>query len=249
MTNQWAALGQPNSGDGDQIIYYRRPLRKPTGEVAEDPGWIIYADSISGTKLRDFVKRGFEPLMQYGVINTADRDRRMYGDKSNQREDMNKDRYIWEAILTHPDGPAEFPVEQLAAYRWYRPERCPVPDVYFPQLVGKAIKEYTCPERCGRAAFVAIEGFGGVSNLRTHLRVMHDWDQANLQAYGDRVGIDFNKADINSVAVADVPYGAQEVETLACDRCDETFTGKMAKARLTKHKNNHPVAIIETVGV
>ncbi len=242
MTAQWTAFAQPNSGAGDQVIYYRRPRR------GEDPGWIMFSDSLSGTKLRDMVRRGFEPLMQYGVINSADRDRRFFGDQSYPREEgMTKERYVWEGILSHPDGPAEFPVEQLAAFRWYRPERCPVPDAYFPQLVGKQIKEYTCPERCGRPPFVSIEGYGGVGTLRTHLRVMHGWDQANLQAYGARVGIDFNQADVNAMAVKDVTYGEQQVETIACDRCGEEFTGRTAKARLTKHQKNHPVAEIVTV--
>ena len=244
MTNQWAAFAQPNAGAGDQIIYYRRPRR------GEHNGWIVYGDSLSGTKLRDYVRRGFEPLMKYGVINSNERDRRMCGDATRPRDEtMTKDRYIWEGILTHPDGPAEFPVEQLAAFRWYRPERCPVPDVYFPQLVGKQIKEYTCPERCGPPPFVAIEGMGGVGTLRTHLRVMHDCDQANLQAYGARVGIDFNRADVNDMAITDVAYGGQAVETLTCERCGDEFKGAMAKARLAKHAKNHPVAVVETVGV
>ena len=242
MTNQWAAFAQPNAGDGDQVIYYRRPRK------GEDNGWIVWGDSLSGTKLRDHIKRGFEPLMQFGVINSADRDRRMYGDRSHPREEaMDKQRYTWEGILTHPDGPAEFPVDQLVAYRWYRPEFCPVPDVYFPQLVGKQIKEYTCPERCGRPPFVSVEGVGGVGTLRTHLRVMHNWDQANLQAYGARVGIDFNKSDVNEILIADVDYGAQAA--VPCPRGGETCSGGMAKARFTKHVKNHPVAVVETVGV
>ena len=243
MTSQWAALGQPNAGDGDQIIYYRRPRH------GENAGWIVYGDSLSGTKLRDYVKRGFEPLMQFGIINSAERDQRMYGDRSHPRDEaMTKDRYIWEGILIHPDGPVEFPVEQTITYRWYRPERCPVPEAYFPQLVGKKIKEYTCPERCGRPPFVAVEGIGGVGTLRTHLRVMHGWDQTNLQAYGERVGIDFNKADVDTVTIADVTYGEQVAVSVTCDRCGLEFKGVMAKAHLARHLARHPVAVIETVG-
>lgn len=242
-TNQWEAFGQPNAGAGDQIIYYRRPRK------GQDPGWIVYGDSLSGTKLRDKVRLGFEPLMQFGLINAPDRDVSMYGDKSHPRDEaMNKERYIWEGILTHPDGPAEFPVEQVVAFRWYRPENCPVPDVYFPQLVGKQITEYTCPERCGRPPFVAVGGVGGVGSLRSHLRIMHGWDQNNLQAYGERVGIDFNKSDVNDVLVQSVGYAEQVIETLICERCGMEFSGRMAKARLAKHEKNHPVAIIETVG-
>ena len=230
MTNQWAAFAQPNSGSGDQIIYYRR---KRSGQ---DPGWIVYGDSLSGTKLRDKVRLGFEPLMQFGVINSADRDARMYGDKSHPRDDtMTKDRYIWEGILSHPDGPAEFPVEQIIAFRWYRSENCPVPDAYFPQLVGTKITEYICPERCGRPPFVGVDGIGGVGVLRTHLRVMHGWDQNNLQAYGQRVGIDFNKSDVSESLVREIGYDEQPPEVLTCERCGEQFKGGMAKARFVKH--------------
>lgn len=244
MTNQWAALAQPNAGAGDRIIYYRRPRQ------GEDPGWIVYGDSLSGTKLQDRLRRGFEPLMQYGAINSAARDLAMFGDKSHPRDEgMTRGRYIWEGILSHPDGPAEFPIEQIVTFRWYRPEHCPVQDAYFPQLVGKKIKEYTCPERCGRPPFVACDGIGGIGPLRTHLRVMHKWDQANLQAYGARVGIDFNMSDVNSLAVNEVSYGEQAVETLTCDRCGQRFEGRMAKAHLGRHLKNHPVAIVETVGV
>ena len=242
MTNQWAAFGQPNAGDGDQIIYYRRPLK------GEDAGWIVYGDSISGTKLRDHVLRGFEPLMKYGVINSSARDLAQYGDKSHAPDPMmTKNRYIWEGILSHPDGPAEFPVDQIIAFRWYRPEQCPVPDAFFPQLVGKRIKEFTCPERCGRPPFVEMDGSGGVNALRTHLRVMHEWDQANLQAYGERMGIDFNKANVNELLVAAVEYGAPAAGSFKCERCGEVFTGPLAKAQLVRHEKNHPVAVIETV--
>lgn len=206
----WAALGQPNRGDGDRIIYYRRPTKGTNGRPVEDPGWIVFGDSISGSKLRDFVARGFQPLMQYGTINSAQRDVRAFGSKSSPADPtMTREQYIWEGILSHPDGPAEFPLEQIIAFGWYRPEQCPVPTAYFPQLVGKKVKEYTCPERCGRKPFVEIDGVGGISALRQHLRIMHEWDQANLQAYGERVGIDFNKADVAELLINDMQFGSR----------------------------------------
>lgn len=235
----WAALGSPRGGAGDQIIYYRRARR------GEHPGWIVWGDSLSGSKLRDYVRRGFEPLMQYGVINSPARDRRAF---SNEPEPgMTTEKYVWEAILTHPDGPAEFPVEQVITYGWHRPEKCPIPDAYFPQLVGKKVTEYTCPERCGRK-FIGLDGVGGVGTLRTHLRVMHGWDQSNLQAYGTRMGIDFNKGDVDDLLVNDVVYGGAAVEALSCEKCGEEFNGAMAAARRAKHVKNHPVAEIVTVG-
>ena len=241
MVNDWAAFNQPNAGAGDQIIYYRRP------RSGEDAGWIVYGDSLSGTKLRDYVKRGFEPLMKYGVINSAGRDTRTFGDKSHPADTtMTTARYIWEAILNHPDGPAEFPVDQIIAFRWHRPDNCPVPDAYFPQLVGKRLREYQCPERCGRAPFVEVDGSGGIAILRQHLRIMHRWDQANLQAYGERVGIDFNRADVQEFGVAEMAYGSAE-EVLTCERCGQEFRGKLAPAHLGRHQKSHPVAEITVV--
>ena len=241
MTMSWDAFAQPNAGAGDQIIYYRRPRK------GEHAGWIVFGDSLSGTKLRDYVKRGFEPLMQFGIINSAARDRARFGDKSTPADStMTMARYEWEAILTHPDGPAEFPIEQLVSNRWYRPEHCPVPDAHFPQLVGKQIIEYTCPEHCGRPPFVGVDGVGGIGTLRTHLRIMHRWDQANLQAYGARVGIDFNKADVEMLATSEYVYGGAAA-ALKCERCGEEFKGAMAAARLGKHVKNHPVAEVVTI--
>lgn len=230
---QWGALGGPGRGQGDRVIYYRKPN-----------GWITYGDSVSGTKLRDFVARGFEPLMQYGYINTQGRDNRRFGTANQEREaGMTEGKYIWEQILSHPDGPAEFPLEQVIAMRWYRPENCPVEDAYFPQLAGKKIREYNCPEQCGRAPFVDIEGAGGMSGLRTHLRIMHGWDQANLLAYGERVGIDFTHPDVVEAPVHDFEADAGPV--LTCEECGKEFSGGAAKARLTRHRKDHAKVEIE----
>lgn len=254
MTNDimgWGALSQPKGGAGDQIIYYRRPRK------GEDAGWIVWGDSISGSKLRDYVRRGFEPLMQYGVINSPSRDKRALG--NDPEPGMTTEKYVWEAILSHPDGPAEFPVAQIIAYGWHRPDQCPVPDAYFPQLVGKKVREYTCPERCGRKPFIEVAGVGGVGSLRQHLRIMHGWDQANLQAYGERMGIDFNKGDVDELLIADVEYerpqsralpqrqSVAEIETvgegLTCEDCGQEFTGQMAAARIARHRKRHAVAV------
>lgn len=236
-------VGQPQSGAGDQIIYYRKPN-----------GWITWGDSLSGSKQRDFTLRGFEPLHRYGTINTVERDLRVFGSKASpvavEFRDLTpsevKARYIWEQILTHPDGPSEFPVEQIVAYRWYRPDNCPVPDAYFPQLQGHKIRELTCPEHCGRAAFVELDGIGGISTLRQHLRVMHEWDQANLQAYGERVGIDFNKADVEQIAIHDIEYDATPAEAV-CEECGAEFRGRMAAAQKARHMRSHPVIEVQTI--
>lgn len=240
MTN-WSATNRSGAADGDEIIYYRKP------DKGLEANWITYGDSASGTKLRDKERLGFQPLWKYGLINSQQNDLRAFGDKSHSAEsEYDTNQYIWGNILSHPEGPAEFPVDQLIAFRWHIPQNCPVPEAYFPQLVGKKITQYTCPERCGRPPFVAVDGFGGISTLRSHLRVMHDWSQVELQAYGERVGIDFTKADVAEFSVQDVSYGAA-TETLSCAKCGEEFKGGMAAARLAKHEKNHPVAEIVTI--
>ena len=200
MTNfnmrDWGA--STGKGLGDQVIYYRRP---PEGE---DPGWIIWSDSISGTKLRDMIVRKFEPLFKYGTINQ--------GAMHDRLADVVG--AIWEPILKHPDGPAEFPVSQVVTYRWYNDDDCPVKGIVFPQLSGAKIREYRCPE-CNRAPFVDINGVGGTSSLGLHLRIMHGWDRSVLMAYGDRVGVDFNAADAGGLAVKEYsPRTAAPVQTV-----------------------------------
>lgn len=236
---QWSVLGERSGrGDSDQVIYYRRPNK------GMNAGWIVFGDSLSGSKLRDFVKRGFEPLMQYGPINTPERNARREGTASMPPDpNMTNERYSWEAILMHPNGSAEFPVEQLITYRWYRPELCPVPGVSFPQLKGLKIKEYNCPERCGRAPFVDVDGVGGVGILRQHLRIMHKWDQANLIAYGEKVGIDFTKVDVATLAVNE--YEIPESQEYKCEECG--FTAKNAFG-LQAHQRSHPMVEVEAVG-
>ena len=247
---QWAA-GQAQSGSGDQVIYYRKP------DTGLHGGWITWGDSISGSKQRDMIKLGFYPLIKYGTINNLQREVRAFGTKSSPiapeyavlEPQDHRARYLWEQILTHPDGPAEFPVEQVVAYRWYRPEKCPVPEAYFPQLEGVKIRELTCPEHCGREPFVELNGVGGISALRQHLRIMHKWDQSNLNAYGERVGIDFNRVDVKDILINEVTLGDQ-TPPLVCEECEQEFRGGFKEARFARHKKTHmkSAALVETVG-
>ena len=204
---QWGARSGGGSGGrhGEQVIYFR----KPVGDV-ENSGWITWCDSMSGSKYRDYVRRGFMPLEKYGVINTSDWDARNAGSKEMPKGDPSwpsdpqerRAYYIWGPILMHPDGPAEFPVEQILSFRWYR--KPPIPDVYWPQLAGQKVREYKCPvPGCRRPAFVDIDEIGGVSSLASHLTIMHEWDWQTIMAYGERQSIDFNKADVGNLLVQD----------------------------------------------
>lgn len=194
----------PGRNLGDQVIYYRRPEFDRDGNRAENAGWITWGDSTSGTKLRDFQVRGMTPLFKYGVINS----------KANQKyaeeHDISPDKSVWVPILRHPDGPAEFPIDQVLTLRWYRPENCPVPGTVFPQLSGVKVKEYRCPE-CKRPPFVDNhDGVGAVYGLATHLRIMHGWDRVALMAYGDRIGVDFNSVDVLAQLVSEYEPAASE---------------------------------------
>ena len=52
--------GSMGTGKRDErVIYYRKPN-----------GWITWADSESGTKMRDFAIRGFSPMLKYGAITS-----------------------------------------------------------------------------------------------------------------------------------------------------------------------------------
>lgn len=244
MTNSgFAEWGRAAAGQGrnlgDRVIYYRRPV----GEDKADSGWIVWGDSASGTKLQDRAILGFEPLMKYGMIN----DRAV--EKRADDEGWDQNRRHWHKILSHPDGPAEFPIDQILTFRWYRPEDCPEPGVIFPQLSGTKVREYRCPE-CRRKPFIDIDGVGGVTNLANHLRILHEWDRVSLMAYGERVGIDFNRADVGGGSlVTDYEPEQASVEGLTCPDCSESFSGGFAHARLAKHKAAaHPQVEVEVVG-
>jgi len=137
-------------------------------------GWIGWGDTQASKQL-GMIQKGAIPLPQYGTITNS--------------ED------IWGPILRHRDGPAEFPVEQVLTYRWYKPENVPVQNVRFPQLAGQKIVEFPCPE-CSRPAFHSP------IHLGSHLRVMHAYDRSEVLKYGEAMHIDFSK----------IPGGKEVVE-------------------------------------
>lgn len=147
-------------------------------------GWITWGDTQAAKQLDMINGKGCSPLPKYGTIQHS--------------EDL------WGPILRHPDGPAEFPVEQILAYRWYRKDKLPdlrpivtenrnsyrvgtQPTIRFPQLQGVKVTEYPCPEPCGREPFHDPLHLGG------HLRVMHGYDRSEILKYGEAMNIDFSK--------------------------------------------------------
>jgi len=230
--------GLRRGGKMDRAMYYRRP------DKGQHRQWLVVD---SRTMLESFQIRGFEPLFKYGYIPYTDPDAK--DDEGNHTLPLTSP---WKPILQHPDGPKEFPVEQIISARWYIAEECPVPGApgIFPQLAGNKITHYPCPE-CDRAAFQAVNGLGGIRHLATHLRLIHEWDRVSLMRYGEKVGIDF-----------DVVYGdlkksydfSVEADTMAevekCDECDYVpAEGKSAAKALRMHKMSaHKPMEIVTVG-
>lgn len=153
-------------------------------------GWITWGDTQASKQIDMINGKGCTPLSQYGKISYS--------------EDL------WGPILRHPNGPAEFPVEQILAYRWYRKDRLPdlrpivqqgrewvrmdipQPKVRFPQLAGVKITEYPCPENC-RTKEGDDLSYHDPLHLGSHLRIRHEYDRSEILKYGDAMGIDFTK--------------------------------------------------------
>ncbi len=228
------------------VIYYRRPYKTRDGRDASNPGYITWADSLSGSKLVDYETRGFTPLRKYGAINSVARTAELKR-RTDEGEVISQAERLWGPILSHPDGPSEFTKEQIFAMRWHKPEDVPVKGTVFPQLQGEKIRELKCPE-CSRAAFIDHVAHEGVMLLGIHLRIHHNWDRTALNAYGDRKDIDFNDVDSGGGLVQETTFGEAPVAPdMACSQCDETFEGKMAAARKAKHEKTHVALEVSTV--
>jgi hypothetical protein len=251
--SEYATGVSQGHGLGDSVIYYRRPFLTRDGDAAENAGWITWADSLSGTKLRDYEYRGFTPLRKYGAMNNEDRLNVILA--RGKREGWTKrqfdNEWLWGGILRHPDGPAEFPLDQIMAFRWYDPQHCPLRDVnpveLFPQLRGHKVKIHRCPQ-CPRT-FAAVDGYGAAEPFANHLRIMHEYDMVNILNFGQRIGIDFTGVHYGPTGEAkELTFGeAEDVEdALTCGECGAEFKGKMAAARLAKHAKEHPVFEMET---
>jgi hypothetical protein len=187
----------------DQVIYFRRPRSWP-----ENNRWITWGDSVSGTKLRDMVSLGFQPMFEYGVINSKENKERFPPNGNGQE--------IWGPILTAPDGPSEFPVDQILTLGWHRASQCPVPGVRFPQLEGKKITEYQCPQ-CRRKPFVDNGDGVAVKSLADHLLIMEKWTYDALMSYGDRIGVDFRTVGATEEIVTEYTAGEEETQPTEYD--------------------------------
>lgn len=227
-------IGQAKRGKYDKAAYFRRP------DIGQYANWIV-TGSYTHREAKEV--RGFVLLRKYGFIPNVDP---ILKDDDGNPAPL---RSPWYPILAHPDGPAEFPLSQIATFRWYIPEECPHPGARFPQLGGHKVTHYPCPE-CDRPPFFALDGLGGVEHLARHLRLIHDWDRPSLMKYGEKVGLDFDVVygDLKKTYDFDAP--TVESTPLSCDECNFVVRddSKNAAASLRFHKQSaHKPLEVETV--
>ena len=206
---------QGNRRRSERVCYYRTPQRRTDGSKHLQAGWITWGDTQDSIKLGK-IMRGYIPLEQpFGYIRAKLRD---------EDPDAPFETYgHWGPLLAHPDGPREMPKEQVLAYHWYDANRLraslrgQIPAtlkgkgnmVLWPQLAGADLRIFACPECSDWRSLEAIF-------LARHLRVWHDYDRADIIAFGTQYGIDFateiNREGrvIQTFAFEDVP--AEEFE-------------------------------------
>lgn len=185
-------LGQAKGKVSERLMYYRKA---PKGLEA---GWIV-VQGTNAERQNGLFMKGMVPLHQYGIVNPQA--------VEPPDPDANSAQAYrhWAQILTAPGGPEEFPVSQLMEYRWYDQRYCPVPGVRFPQLEGAKISKFWCPE-CESVYFHRA------IHLARHLRSSHEWDRAEIAAYGDEAGISFTKEAVGDRATVEtVEYAMPEV--------------------------------------
>lgn len=173
----------------ERVCFYRTPQRTAAGAVHRQAGWITWGDTQDSIKMSK-IMRGYLPLDRYGFIQSKRREDDPDGPYENYGH--------WGVILCQQGGPSEFPKEQILAYHWYDAERLrqslrgnlpptlKVRDgmVLWPQLAGEALRVFACPECSDWRSLEAVF-------LARHLRIWHDYDRADIIAFGAQYGIDF----------------------------------------------------------
>ena len=173
----------------ERVCYYRTPTHTPSGDPHKQANWITWGDTQDSIRISK-IARGYIPLEQYGWIRTK------------RREDDDDGPFElyghWGPILAHPAGVREFPAEQILAYHWYDAQRLrwalrnQLPPtlkvrngmVLWPQLAGMDLRIFACPECTDQPYLEAV-------HLARHLRLRHDYDRADIIAFGTQYGIDF----------------------------------------------------------
>lgn len=183
----------------ERVCYYRTPQRKPDGGRHVQAGWIGWGDTQQGAKIQK-IARGYLPLMNGNQYR--------YGFIEAKRHDNDPDGPFelwgpWGPLLSQPGGMDELPKDQILAYHWYDAERMreslggslppnvPVRNgmVLWKQLAGEKLTIFSCPECSDWRHLEAVY-------LARHLRIWHNYDQADIMAFGQQYGVDFS-AEMN----------------------------------------------------
>jgi hypothetical protein len=146
-------------------MYYRKP-----------DGWIVPAQS-APNYFAGKIGRKFTPLPQYGTFTPGEMSEDTRGIPFNAHAEP------WRVIFQN-NGAEAFPVEQIVAYNWHLSP--PYAGVSFPQMEGVEVPEMYCPE-CD------IMPCHDIADLAVHLRIGHKYTRADLTAYGNEIGIKFDR--------------------------------------------------------
>lgn len=193
------SLSAGNRIRSERVIYYRTPQRKPDGTRHMQAGWIGWGDSQQSARMSK-IARGYLPLMsdnkpRYGNIEAKPKD--------DSPDGAFEQWGPWGVILSQPGGMDEFPKDQILTFHWYDAERLrfslqgSLPpnikvrngQVLWPQLSGEKLVIFSCPECSDWRHLQAVF-------LARHLRIWHDYDQADILAFGQQYGVDFS-AELN----------------------------------------------------
>lgn len=222
-----------NKKRSERVIYYRNPTVTQDGRPHHEPGWIHWGDSQEQKQVWEWAK-GRLPLNRFGAIEAK---------KNDDAPDGPFEKYgPWGPILCHPEGPKEFPVDQILTFGWYDPKRCPVPGVRFPQLrewiaEGNEITEYACPE-CNSVAYREARFLG------RHLKNTHGWDRLEIIAFGKEVGFDLSR-DFSGRGKITRTYGYDESESMApslAPEAEEEIAVKTVTARRREERSPEEIA-------
>lgn len=132
------------SGSGaEKMCYYKTPVGHKEGKESR---WVVWSHTQPSVQLMR-INAGFIPLPKYGEANPSG---------ALDGPDC------WNAILSHPNGPSEFPASQVQAFHWYDkrylPPKFQEKGLVFPQFeryladLGGDIDEYHCPN-CNTTPF------------------------------------------------------------------------------------------------
>lgn len=178
----------------ERVCFYRTPQKMVDGQKHKQAGWIGWGDTQQGIKLGK-IMRGYIPMDRYGFIQSKRREE----DPDGPFETYGP----WGVILSQTGGPAEFPKDQILTFHWYDADRLrqslngQIPPtlkvrdnmVLWPQLKGENLRVFSCPECSDWRSLEAVF-------LARHLRIWHDYDRADIIAFGTQFGVDFS-AELN----------------------------------------------------